>query len=321
MDRLAVTLERMRSFVRVAERGSLSAVAREHGVGQSTVTRHLAELERALGVSLLNRTTRRVTLTEEGVRYHAEAGHILRLVDEATDEARRAGGEPAGTVRVSCTAALGVRHVARALFDLQDRHPGISVDLRLSDVRIDLVREAVDVAIRLGPLADSSMQVRRVGRSRRILVASPDYLARQGTPATPDDLARHEAVRMGNITGSDVLSLRQADEKPWSVPFTGRLTLDHGLAAREALVAGRGIVAAHLWLVDDLLASGAVRQVLPDIGLEPVPLSILFVPARARIARVRLVIDALATFLRTLPGVHDQPRDGTGLAVSQNAGF
>ena len=296
----------MRSFVRVAERGSLSAVAREHGVGQSTVTRHLAELERALGVSLLNRTTRRVTLTEEGARYHAEADHILRLVDEATDKAGRAGGEPAGTVRVSCTAALGVRHVARALFDLQDRHPGIGVDLRLSDVRIDLVREAVDVAVRLGPLADSSMQVRRVGRSRRILVASPDYLARQGTPATPDDLARHETVRMGNIAGSDVLSLRQADEEPWSVPFTGRLTLDHGLAAREALVAGRGIVAAHLWLVDDLLASGAVRQVLPDICLEPVPLSILFVPARARIARVRLVIDALATFLRTLPGVHDQ---------------
>ena len=307
VDRSAVTLERMRSFVRVAERGSLSAVAREHGVGQSTVTRHLAELERALGVSLLNRTTRRVTLTEEGARYHAEAGHILRLVDEATDEAHRAGGEPAGTARVSCTAALGVRHVARALFDLQDRHPGISVDLRLSDVRIDLVREAVDVAIRLGPLADSSMQVRRVGWSRRILVASPAYLARQGTPGTPDDLARHEAVRMGNIAGSDVLSLRQADEEPWSVPFTGRLTLDHGLAAREALVAGRGIVVAHLWLVDDLLASGAVRQVLPNIGLEPVPLSILFVPARARIARVRLVIDALATFLRTLPGVRDQP--------------
>ena len=160
MDKSDVTLERMRSFVRVAERGNLSAVAREQGVGQSTVTRHVAELERALGVSLLNRTTRRVTLTEEGARYHAEARTILRLVDEATDEARRAGGDPVGRVRVSCTAALGVRHVARALFDFQDQHPGIDVDLGLSDVRIDLVREAVDVAIRLGPLADSSLQVK-----------------------------------------------------------------------------------------------------------------------------------------------------------------
>lgn len=107
-DRSGVTLERMRSFVRVAERGSLSAVAREQGVGQSTITRHVAELEQALGVSLLSRTTRRVTLTEEGRRYHDEARTILRLVEEATDEARNAGGEPMGKVRLSCTVALGV---------------------------------------------------------------------------------------------------------------------------------------------------------------------------------------------------------------------
>ena len=311
MDRSDVTLERMRSFVRVAERGNLSAVAREHGVGQSTVTRHVAELERALGVSLLNRTTRRVTLTEEGARYHAEARTILRLVDEATDEARRAGGDPVGRVRVSCTAALGVRHVARALFVFQDRHPGIDVDLGLSDVRIDLVREAVDVAVRLGPLADSSLQVKPVGQSRRILVASQGYLARHGCPENPDELSRHQAVRMGNVAGSDALVLRRAGEEARSVPFAGRLTLDHGLAAREALIEGRGIVAAHLWLVDDLLASGAVRQVLPDYALASVPLSILFVPARARIGRVRRVLGALAAFLHALPGIQDQPRSET----------
>ena len=307
VDRSDVTLERMRSFVRVAERGNLSAVAREQGVGQSTVTRHVAELERALGVSLLNRTTRRVTLTEEGARYHAEARPILRLVDEASDEARRAGGDPIGRIRVSCTAALGVRHVGRALFDFQDQHPGVDVDLGLSDVRIDLVREAVDVAIRLGSLADSSLQVKPVGQSRRVLVASQGYLARHGYPEGPDDLPRHQAVRMSNVAGSDALVLRKAGEEARSVPFAGRLTLDHGLAAREALIEGRGIVAAHLWLVDDLMASGAVRQVLPDYALTSVPLSILFVPARARIRRVRLVIDALAAFLHDLPGIQDQP--------------
>ena len=307
MDRSAVTLEWMRSFVRVVDRGSLSAVAREHGVGQSTVTRHLAELERALGVSLLNRTTRRVTLTEEGARYLAETRTILRLVDEATDEARSAGGEPVGTVRVSCTGALGVRHVAKALFDLQDRYPGINIDLSLSDIRIDLVREAVDIAIRLGPLADSSMQVRRVGQSRRVLVASKDYLARHGSPASPDDLLRHEVIRLSNIAGSDLLVIGRKGDEVRSVPITGRLIVDHGLAAREALIDGRAVVTAHLWLVDDLLASGAVQQVLPDFTLPSVPLSILFVPARARIARVRLLIDALATFLHKLPGIHDQP--------------
>ncbi len=307
MDKSIVTLERMLSFVRVAERGSLSAVAREQGIGQSTVTRHIAELERALGVSLLNRTTRRVTLTEEGVRYHVEARNILRLVDQATDEARSAGGDLAGKVRVSCTAALGVRHVLRGLFDLQDRHPGLSVDCSLSDLKIDLVREAVDIAIRLGPLADSSMQVKPVGQSRRVLVASYSYLARHGTPERPDDLSQHEAIRMTNVVGSSELVLLKSGEEARSVPVAGHLTLDHGLAAREALIQGRGIVAANVWLVDDLLASGALQQVLPDYSLESMQLSILFVPTRAKLSRVRLVIDALAAFLHTLPGIHDQP--------------
>jgi DNA-binding transcriptional LysR family regulator len=310
MDRSTITLERMRSFVRVAERGSLSAVAREQGVGQSTVTRHVAELERALGVSLLNRTTRRVSLTEEGARYLAEARTILRLVDEATDEARSAGGDPIGRVRVSCTAALGVRHVSRGVFSLQDRYPGIVIDLGLSDVRIDLVREAVDVAIRLGPLEDSSMQLKPVGQSHRVLVASKAYLARHGSPSAPDELALHQTIRMSNVMGSDTLRVRGAGETLHTIPLGGRLTVDHGLAAREAVVQGRGIAACHVWLVDDLLKEGTVERVLPDLALESVPLSILFVPARARIARVRLVIDTLAAFLREIPGIQSGTRQG-----------
>ncbi|SDA33585.1 DNA-binding transcriptional regulator, LysR family [Methylobacterium sp. UNC378MF] len=303
MDRSDVTLERMRSFVRVAERGSLSAVAREHGVGQSTVSRHVAELEAALGVTLLNRTTRRITLTDEGRRYHAEARTILRLVDEATDGARSAGGDLTGTIRISCTAALGVRHVSRILFSIQDHHPQIVVDLSLSDARIDLVQEAVDVAIRLGPLVDSTMQCRTIGRSRRILAASHSYLAERGRPETPDDLASHSAIRMSNLVGGAMLSLRGRDGSAILAPFDGRLWVDHGLAAREALAQGRGIVAAHIWLIDDLLAAGTVEQILPDFTPEPVPLSLLVVPGRTRIRRVRMLIDALAASLATLPGL------------------
>lgn len=303
MDRSDVTLERMRSFVRVAERGSLSAVAREHGVGQSTVSRHVAELEAALGVTLLNRTTRRLTLTDEGRRYHAEARTILRLVDEATDGARSAGGDLTGTIRISCTAALGVRHVSRMLFSIQDRHPEIVVDLSLSDARVDLVQEAVDVAIRLGPLADSSMQCRTIGRSRRILVASHAYLAEKGRPETPADLANHSAIRMSNVGGGAMLSLHGRDGSAILTSFDGLLRVDHGLAAREALAQGRGIVAAHIWLIDDLLAAGTVEQVLPDFTPEPVPLSLLVVPGRARIKRVRMLLDALSASLATLPGL------------------
>ncbi|QRI66144.1 LysR family transcriptional regulator (plasmid) [Shinella sp. PSBB067] len=303
MDRSDITLERLRTFVRVAERGNLSAVAREMNIGQSSVTRHLHELEEALGVVLLSRTTRRVTLTEEGSRYYANAVQILRLVEQAGDEARSARRAAAGTVRISCTAALGVRHISRLIFAFQDRYPEITVDLSLTDERIDLVREGVDVAIRLGPLADSSLRLRTLGMSRRILVGSPDYLARHGRPTTPEELADLEGVRMSNIAGSDALTLEGPDGKTRVVPFGGRLRVDHGLAAREAYLAGRGIGPAHLWLVDDLLSEGRLEPILPDYAPPSVPLNMLIAPERAGVARVRLLVEFLAGEVLAIPGI------------------
>jgi DNA-binding transcriptional LysR family regulator len=303
MDRSDVTLERMRSFVRVAERGSLSAVAREFGVGQSTVTRHLRELEEAVGVPLLSRTTRRVTLTDEGGRYYADCVQILRLVDQAGDEARATRGAAAGTIRISCAAAIGVLHIGRLIFAFQDRYPDIGVDLSLTDERIDLVREGVDIALRLGPLTDSSMKLRALGRSRRLMVAAPSYLAARGRPAVPQDLAGHEGIRMTNIAGSDTLVLEGPDGERDAVPFGGRFRVDHGLAAREAFVAGRGIGPAHRWLVDDLLADGRLEAILPGYEPPPVPLSMLIVPERAGIARVRLLVDFLIDQIGGIPGI------------------
>lgn len=293
----------MRSFVRVAERGSLSAVARELDLGQSTVTRHLNELEEALGVPLLSRTTRRVTLTDEGSRYYQNCLAILRLVELAGDEVRSTRDAPAGTVRVSCTASFGVLHITRLIFAFRDRHPGIDIDLSLSDERIDLVREGVDIAIRLGPLADSTMKLRSLGRSHRLFVAAPHYLARHGTPASPDDLAGHQGIRMTNVAGSALLALEGTGDKHYSVPFDGRLRVDHGLAVREALLAGRGIAPTHRWLVDDLLASGQLEPILTDYALPAVPLSMLIVPERAPVARVRLLIDFLAAEIAGIPGI------------------
>lgn len=302
MDKPDVTLERLRTFVRVAERGSLSAVAREFGIGQSTVTRHVRELEEAVGVPLLSRTTRRVTMTEEGSRYYGESVQILRLVEQAGDEARGRRGAPAGAIRISCTAAFGVLHVSRLIFAFQDRYPEIGVDLSLSDERVDLVREGVDIALRLGPLTDSSMKVRAVGQSRRLLVAAPAYLNARGRPAAPKDLHGHEGIRMSNIAASDTLIL-EGPGGCQAVPFGGRLRVDHGLAARAALAAGRGIAPAHHWLVDDLLAAGQLEAILPAYELPAVPLSMLIVPERAGIARVRLLADFLTEQIRRVPGI------------------
>jgi DNA-binding transcriptional LysR family regulator len=307
MDKSDVTFERMRTFVRVAERGSLSAVAHELGVGQSTVTRHLRELEEAVGVPLLSRTTRRVTITDEGSRYYADSVQILRLVEQAGDEARGTRGAPVGTIRISCTAAFGVLHASRLIFAFQDRYPEIGVDLSLIDERVDLVREGVDIALRLGPLTDSSMKLRALGQSRRLLVAAPAYLTARGTPAVPQHLSGHQGIRMSNVAGSDILALQGPGGERHAVPFGGRFRVDHGLAAREALVAGRGIAPAHHWLVDDLLAAGRLKAILPDYSLPPVPLSMLIVPERTGIARVRLLVDFLAEQIGGIPGI-ERPR-------------
>lgn len=303
MDKSDITLERMRSFVRVAERGNLSAVARELRLGQSTITRHLRELEQAVGVPLLSRTTRRVSLTDEGRRYYANSVQILRLVDQAAEEARGVSGAAAGAIRISCSAAIGVLQVSRLIFAFQDRYPDITVDLSLTDERIDLVREGVDIALRLGPVTDSSMKLRVLGHSRRLMVASPAYLAARGRPAGPADLAGHDGIRMTNIAGSDVLTLHGPRGERHAVPFGGRFRVDHGLGARAALIAGRGLAPAHRWLVDDLLADGRLEEVLPDYAPPPVPFSLLLVPERAGIARVRLLVDFLVDQARTIPGI------------------
>jgi DNA-binding transcriptional LysR family regulator len=303
MDQSNVTLERMRTFVRVAERGNLSAVARELGAGQSTVTRHLRELEEAVGASLLNRTTRRVALTDEGSRYYNQCVQILRLVDQAAEEIRDNHGAPSGTVRVSCTAALGVLHVTRLIFAFQARHPGIRVDLSLTDERIDLVKEGVDIALRLGPLADSSMKLHHLGQSERLLVAAPSYLAVHGRPVNPADLVNHNVIRMANVAGSEAIDLSSPDGRTHSVEVTGDLLVDHGLAAREAFRSGRGVGPAHRWLVDDLLASGELEPLLPGYGLSSTSLNMLIVPERARTTRVRLLIDHLVDEVARLPGI------------------
>lgn len=302
-DRSEPTLDRMRTFVRVAERGSLSAVARELGVGQSTISRQLRELEEALGAPLLSRTTRRVAMTDEGSRYYASCLRILRLIEEAGDDVRAGRGAPAGTVRISCTSALGVLQVSRLVFAFQDLHPEIEVDFSLTDERVDLVREGVDLALRLGPLPESSLKRRAIGRSQRLLVAAPAYLAARGRPETPDDLSRHEGIRMSNIAGSDTLTLDGPDGEQRTVAFGGRLRVDHGLAARQALLAGRGIAPAHRWLVDDLIAQGLLEPLLPDWAPPSVPLSLLIVPERANVARVRSLVEFLAGQLTLVPGI------------------
>jgi DNA-binding transcriptional LysR family regulator len=296
----------MRSFVRVAERENLSAVAREFGVGQSTITRHIRELEEALGVSLLSRSTRRVSLTEEGRRYHDNVVEILRLVDEANEDVRREVESSAGIIKVSCSAFFGVMHFCRLIFAFQDQYPDIRVDLVLTDERLDLIRDGVDLALQIGALPDSEMKVRTLGEVTPVLVVASSYLERRGRPVTPADLANHEVIRKTDILKSNQLTLIDASGESYQASFQGRFRVDHGLAAREALMAGRGISPVPRWLVDDLLDSGQLEIVLPEFHLPATPLNLLYLPDRASVTRVRLLKDYLSMNITAIPGVQRQ---------------
>ena len=161
--------------------------------------------------------------------------------------------------------------------------------------------------------------MRTLGASRRILVGSPGYLARHGRPATPGDLAGLDGVRMSNIAGSEALTLEGPNGETRLVPFDGRLRVDHGLAAREAYLAGRGIGPAHLWLVDDLLSEGRLEPVLPDYAPPPVSLNLLIVPERADIARVRLLVEFLAGEVLKIPGIDRGPMEAWRSAAGGDA--
>lgn len=307
MDSSDITLDRIRTFVRVAERGSLSAVAREIGAGQSTITRQLRELETAVGAPLLSRTTRGISLTEEGRRYYEHCNQLLRQLEQATDEVRSMRGAVAGTVRISCTAAFGLLHVTPLIFAFQEQHPEIEIDFSLSDERIDLVRTGFDIAIRLAPLIDSSLKLHQLGFSERTVVGAPAYLESRGRPEHPQDLASHEVIRMTNVAGSDVLEFRGPDGSRHLVATKGRLRVDHGLAAREAFIAARGIGASHRWLIQDLVQDGRLEQLLTSYTLSRIPLSMLIVPERAGIARVRRLVEYLSGGIRRVPGIMPAP--------------
>ncbi|WP_406641366.1 LysR family transcriptional regulator [Amycolatopsis sp. WGS_07] len=297
----------MRTFVRVAESGSFSAVARDLGVGQPTVTRHVSELEDALGVAVFSRTTRSISLTEEGRRYYARATEILRLVEQAGQEIEDARTGASGKVRISCSAFFGVMHLSRLIFAFQDRYPDIRVDFVLTDERSDLIRDGVDIAIQIGPQPDSELRLRPLGEAHQILVAAPAYLARRGTPRSPEDLSAHDVIRRTSVAKSHELTLIDEQGAARVATFSPRLRVDHGLAAREALLAGRGVSPVPRWLVDDLLRDGSLEVVLPEYRCAPVPLNLLVVPERAEIARVRLLRDFLVEQITDVPGVEPRP--------------
>jgi len=285
----------LRLFARVARLSSFSLAGRELGLSQPSSSRIISELEKEVGVSLLTRTTRGVTLTESGRDYLERIEPILVALEEA-DHAARGTGELRGILRIAVSTTFAVREVLPRLQAFMDQHPALRISLQLSDQRQDLVNESIDVGLRVGALADSNAVARLLGHSRRMLVASPDYLAKAGTPESPGDLANHSLI-VGPTGVTPAGWSFQRNGRTTSIRADGRLIATVHEAATAAAVAGLGIMSTLGWGCRTELASGALVEVLADWKMDTVEMNAVFPAGRAAKPSARAFVDYLRTVL------------------------
>ena len=289
MDRF----KQIETFVAVAARGSLSAAAQAEGVAPAIVGRRIDALERRLGVKLLIRTTRRVTLTHEGSAFLEDAQRILNDFANAEASVSLGGVKASGHLRISAPAGFGRRHVAPLVARFRATHPEVTLSLDLSDRLVDLVHEGMDLAVRIGPLDDSTLVGVRLADNRRVVVASPDYLARYGRPDTPHDLARHQCLTVGN-SGNQARGWQfTTDGAVVSMRIAGTLECSDGAVLHEWALAGHGIAWRSMWEVSDDIAAGRLVPLLEAFVAPDTAIHAVFPQRRHLPLRVRMFVDYL----------------------------
>lgn len=290
-------LSALRLFVRVARSGSFSRAAREQNITQPTASRAIAGLEAAIGATLFTRTTRALTLTDAGSDYLQRIEPLLDTLDEA-NHAVRASGAVRGLIRVGLTSSLAVRAVIPLLPQFIETHAGVKVELIIDDKMQDLVVEGVDVALRFGPLADSTAVARHLVTWNRVVVAAPAYVKKMGLPSVPAELAAHSAIVRHAGNGAAWSFSRDGSET--TVRVEGPVVSSTNEGALAACIAGLGVVSTTLFSCRNELASGELIRVLPDWDLSPVAIYAVFAGGRATKPAAR----AFAEFLmRELPSV------------------
>lgn len=288
MDRLAA----MEAFVRVVDAGSFSGAARLLRVGQPAVSKTIAQLEERLGVRLLLRSTHGLTPTEAGRSFYERARRAIEEADEAEHAARGAGATLTGRLRICAAVTFSRLHVLPRLPLFLEQHPQLDVDFVLDDRNIDLIEEGIDIALRMGNLADSNLIARKIGQSPRHVFATPAYLERMGVPHVPADLAGHQAVIYEQRGGGTEWSFHREGTTA-SVAMQGRIRVTAAEGVREGVFAGMGLAVASEWMFAPELASGAVKTVLDGWSLPPVDLWAVFPTGRQASAKAR----AFASFI------------------------
>jgi DNA-binding transcriptional LysR family regulator len=281
-------------FAAVVEHRSFSGAAVAIGVSKATVSKAITRLEARLGTSLFHRTSRRLTLTDSGRDLAERAQRILAEGEAAEEAARDSATAPAGRIRVAAPLTFGIRHVAPAIADFLAAHPAIQIDLCLSDARVDIVADGIDIALRIADLPDSSLRARRLAPITGHLVASPGYLAARGRPRHPAELGEHACFAYTNVANPDVWRFLGPAGEQAAVHVEGPLRTDSGDAMLPALRAGLGIAFLPDFIVEDDLAAGTLEAILPDWAGSPISLHLLTPPSSLRPARVELLIAFLS---------------------------
>ena len=286
-------LEQIRVFVELINCGSATKAADKLGLANSAISRRLKELEDRLGIQLVLRTTRTMSLTDAGRQFYTRCTRILEDIQEAEDEVTQNNSELSGQLTIATPWSFGVSHLSPAVSEFMHRHPNVQVDLDMNDRRVDLVSEGIDVAIRMGSLEDSSLIARRIAPVSHIVCASPDYLQRNGTPSTPEQLSEHQGLCYANLKAPDQWFYfdKQGNQNIVKVPV--RLKSSNGDALRNAAIAGLGILCEPSFIVYRAIRRGLLVPILTDYKWYEMEVYAVYPQTRHLSAKTRAFIDFL----------------------------
>ncbi|MBL8525334.1 MAG: LysR family transcriptional regulator [Betaproteobacteria bacterium] len=290
MDRLLA----MSVFVKVVEQGSFARAAERLDMSTSAVSRHVAELETYLATRLLNRTTRRISLTESGQAYFERALHLLADIEETEAVVSSSTVNPRGTIRLTCSTSFGVPHLAPAIGAFQARYPEVHFDISASNRFVDLVEDGLDLAIRIGDIGNPNLIARRLGSMRLIACASPDYLKRRGTPTHPDDLIKHSCFTYEYSPAKNTWPFRNRDGSELKTRIAGGIHANNGEMLAALAVSGAGIALEPDFIIQPLIESGQLKEILKEFQPAPYPIYAVYPSRRHLSAKVRTFVEFLA---------------------------
>ena len=293
--------EELQALVAVVETGSFTAAAERLDMAKSAVSRRVSALEERLGVQLLRRTTRRLSLTDTGQSFYEHSARILDDLDEAESAVLQEHGELRGTLRIALPLSFGVHHMCKPVAEFSRRHPRVSFDLDLNDRRVDLIAEGADLAVRIGHLADSSLIARRLFEAHTVVCASPAYLDEHGTPRTPEELHDHDCLVYGNLAEPTKWVCNDAEGNRIRVDVTATMTASSGDFLCASAINGLGIVMQPTFIAGEAISRGELVPVLADYHWPVTPAYAVYPPTRHLSYRVREFIDFLVDYFSGTP--------------------